>query len=29
MVSDEKVMSIEVVEFIKIYNFYFGNFFIR
>jgi hypothetical protein len=29
MTSAEKVMNIKVVELIKIYNFYFGHFFIR
>ena len=29
MISDEKVMNIKVVRLIKIYNFYFGHFFIR
>ena len=29
MISAEKVMNIKVVEIIKIYNFYFGHFFIR
>jgi hypothetical protein len=29
MISVEKVMNIKVVEIIKIYNFYFGHFFIR
>jgi hypothetical protein len=29
MISTEKVMNIKVVELIKIYNFYFGHFFIR
>jgi hypothetical protein len=28
MISAEKVMNIKVVELIKIYNFYFGYFFI-
>ena len=28
MIWSEKVMNIKVVEFIKIYNFYFGHFFI-
>jgi hypothetical protein len=29
MISVEKVINIKVVELIKIYNFYFGHFFIR
>ena len=29
MISAEEVMNIKVVELIKIYNFYFGHFFIR
>jgi hypothetical protein len=29
MISTEKVMNIKVVELIKIYNFYFGHFFIQ
>jgi hypothetical protein len=29
MISAEEVMNIKVVELFKIYNFYFGHFFIR
>jgi hypothetical protein len=29
MISIEEVINIKVVELIKIYNFYFGHFFIR
>ena len=29
MISAKKIMNIKVVELIKIYNFYFGHFFIR
>ena len=29
IISAEKVMNIKVIELVKMYNFYFGHFFIR